>query len=221
MKKPYVILLFVLCMSNAYGQWKPTVGINVLPMSVKSFEVVSEFAPHPAFAFTLQAGRVFSTGYEGIADTKEYDGVSGRRTSGSFARIGGRVYFLSFSGRERRVNLFTGISLIGMKYHKTADKADLVGDEFPRNVEKVERSGYSWGPALQTGLTFRLSRNLFLDAGIQHSFLLGDHGYIGSRDRNYLPGFGSGQSIAFLPFIPPLGLLADNIQGIVALKYRF
>jgi outer membrane protein W len=218
MKKIYLIFLLSVLYGSATAQWEKRIGVNLLPLTVRSLEITSEFSPKSCFAFTVNAGYVNNTAYEGLSGSKVGDGVTERKTSGTFYKIGARYYFRRYADIPPKVNIFAGALLIGSHYAKTAYRDDFIKQTGP---QKVSKSGFSWGPALTAGLTFRISRSIQLDTGIQYGFLSKADRNIGRGDFNYEPGFGASKTPLLIPFIPPLALLATNSQAILALKYQF
>jgi outer membrane protein W len=217
MKKIYLLLLLLAIYGNAAAQWEKRIGVNLLPLTVRSLEITSEFSPKSCFAFTLNAGYVNNTAYEGLSGSKVGDGVTERKTSGIFYKAGARYYFRSYADVPPKVNIFAGLLLIGSNYSKTAYQDDYVTQTGP---EKVTKSGFSWGPALTAGLTFRINRRIHLDAGVQYGFLPKADRNIGIQSFNYEPGFGASKTPLLIPFIPPLAILATNSQLIMAVKYQ-
>lgn len=199
-----ILLIPVFCSA----QWEKQVGLNVIPLVAKSVEVVSEFTTHPGYGLTLNAGYTFGTDYIGIVTTDVDDGVRERSTSGFFAKAGGRVYPFSLGGRDRRMNFFTGMSLVLSQYNQTALKRELTNDFMLRPLEPVRSDGVVLFPALSLGFSHRLSQYLILDWGVQKAFVNRKDDYIGRKGKNYQPGAGGGESF-------------DYLQGQLVLKYKF
>jgi hypothetical protein len=219
--KNLCILIFLFATTiDVNAQLQKQIGINLLPLSVKSFEITSEFSKNPTFSLTMAAGYVHKTGYEGISGSKVYDGISGRQTSGAFYKIGGRVYLLSMKGQRPKFNIFLGAQLIGASYSKTGRIINFTSSAYPYPETFTSKKGISLGPALTSGITFRLSGRLDLDAGIQYGFIVTKHNDLGSDSFNYDPGFGSSRSVLLIPILPPFAAFATNAQGILNLKYR-
>ena len=145
-----------------------------------------------------------------MIDYDVFDGVKDRKTSGVFAKIGARFYPLSIKGREPRNSFFIGGSAILSQYRQTAMKTDVSKIELESIYEPTSVKGVTIAPALALGFTTRISKRLFLDWGVQKSFLYRKNDFIGTQRRNYQPGMGSGQSSPFMGYL----------QGIVAIKFQ-
>lgn len=222
MKKIYFILLFCLPVSQAIAQWETRIGLNLLPMSIGSYEISSEFSHKARLSLTANAGYLHKTRYYGLIDYHVGDGVENRRTSGRFLKAGVRFYVLRPTSKPRKVNLFMGALVIGSYYFKTADTTDyriLPSGDFIYN--RISRKGFSWGPALTIGLNFRFSSRISLDAGMQYSYLMKDKNVIGIKSRNYEPGFGPRTSIEVPYKLRRLKYFPTNDQAIITLKYKF
>ncbi len=217
MRKIYLLVLLSLVYTKGSAQWSTKVGVNLLPLTVRSLEITSEFNKDPHFALTVNAGYVHNTSYEGILGSKVGDGVSSRSTSGSFYKVGGRYYFMGSRARQPKVNIFAGALFIGSHYSKIAYIEDYIAQTRP---VKSSKSGFSWGPAVTAGLTFHVNNRLSVDTGIQYSFVKDSKQNIGRKDFNYEPGFGASKSLLLLPAFPPLAIIATNAQAIVVLKYK-
>lgn len=213
--------MFCLSVGEAFAQWETQIGVNLLPLTVRSFEISSEFSRNPHLAITAQAGYLHKTGFTVIWDDKVGDGVGNRRTSGAFYKIGARYYFLKSTVKPRKVTPFIGAMLIGSHYAKTADSSyystPLTGE---RIYTKISRKGFSWGPSMTIGLSFRLSNRLSLDGGMQYSYMINNDDWIGSKARNYEPGFGI-RTVGLIPTsYRQRKFLPTNNQAIVTLKYK-
>ena len=221
MKKIYLLFILSALSTETIAQWEKRIGINLLPLSVRSLEITSEFSRRPRFAFTVNAGYVYNSPYEGISGIKVYDGVQNRKTSGPFLKVGSRFYFMKPKVTQKKVNIFAGVLLVGAYYDKKAD-TEVIYSNFPTDVifKKTTKKGFSWGPAMTAGLTLRINRRIDIDAGIQYGFMIENNQNIGRKDFNYEPGFGTSKTPALLIFVPPLALLATHAQAIVTLKYR-
>ena len=221
MKKLCLLPLLCLLTIQSFAQWEKQIGVNLLPLSIGSYEVSAELSQIPQLAIVGNAGYLHKTGYEGIWDEKVGDGIENRRTSGAFYKMGLRYYFVRPTTQPRKVKSFVGVSLIGSHYSKTADTTDLnsrlTGDII---YAKTSRKGFSWGPAISFGLSFRLPSRFSLDAGIQNSFMLNEDDWIGRKNRNYEPGFGVRTSSIIPTIFRHRKFFPTNSQAIVTLKYR-
>lgn len=210
--KLFSLSLFFLASASCHAQWKTSVGINLLPIIAKSAEISSEFSRHPGYSLNLHLGHTFKTGHTGLIDYDVYDGVSQRRTSGTFLKAGARLYPTSISGKQKRNHFFVGAYFILSQYRQTALQRELSQDsQFSDIYTPVSRKGSIIFPAGTIGFQHNLTRFLILDWGVQKSFVLRENNYLGRRGRNYQPGAGSAQSDPFIGYF----------QGIVSLKYKF
>lgn len=204
--------IFFLTTIMARGQWKTSLGVNIPPIIAKSAEISSEFSRHPGYSLIFNLGHTFKTGHTGLVDHKVYDGISERRTSGTFLKAGARLYPTSMSGKQKRNHFFVGASLILSQYKQTALQRELSEDlDFTDTYLPVSRKGTVLFPAATIGFQHNLTRFLILDWGVQKSFVIRENNYLGRRGRNYQPGAGSAQSDPFIGYF----------QGIIAFKYRF
>lgn len=195
------------------AQWQKRIGINLIPLAIRTIELTSEFTNHPAYALTFNAGYVYESAFDGLVKSKVYDGVSDRRTSGLFVKAGIRVYLLSLTGKEPAFNLFVGSQVIASQYRQRGvqsviDPGFYVGGAPPDVALQV--NGFLWGTALSGGATVRLSRKLAFDVGIQYGLQPTRTDYIGDRAFNYQPGFG----------ISRAGSTVTSVQGILTMKHR-
>lgn len=204
--------LFFLSSALCHAQWKTSVGINIPPIVARSAEISSEFSRHPAYSFNLNLGHTFKTGHTGLIDYKVYDGVSQRRTSGTFLKAGTRLYPASISGKQKRNRFFIGAYFILSQYRQTALQQEQSEDlEFSDIYTPISRKGTTIFPAATIGFQHNLTKSVILDWGVQKSFVLRENNYLGRRNRNYQPGAGSAQSDPFFGYF----------QGILSLKYKF
>jgi hypothetical protein len=210
MERILIILKLILLLPVlGAAQWQSRIGLNVVPLVAKSLEVTSEFSHHPVYSLNFNAGYTFNTGYLPLFDIKFYDGVEKRRTSGAFAKAGGRVYPGSLNGRERRANFFVGAGLIVSEYKQKALKADLSSGSLDLDYRPVSSKGVILCPSFSMGFTAKVAKKMYLDWGIQKAFVNREDDLIGKKYRNYQPGAGSGQ----------VHSLTQYIQGILVLKY--
>lgn len=221
MKKLYILLLLCLLTVQSFAQWEKQIGVNLLPIAIGSYEVSGEFSHIPQLAIVANAGYLHKTGFEVIWDDDVGDGIENRRTSGAFYKMGVRYYFVRPTAQPRKVKSFVGVLLIGSHYSKTADTTDL-NSHFTGDLiyAKTSRKGFSWGPAISFGLSFRLSSRLSLDTGIQNSYMVRDDDRIGRRSRNYEPGFGVRTSGVIPTIYRHRKFFPTNSQVIVTLKYK-
>ncbi len=213
MKQSLLVLILLVTMPRVVSaQWQKRIGINVIPVAIRTIELTSEFTDHPAYALTFNAGYVHESAFDGLVKSKVYDGVSDRRTSGLFVKAGVRAYLLSLTGKEPAFNLFVGAQLIGSQYRQQAVVQLWDSGFFPNGqpYENVQVSGFLWGTALSGGATVRLSKKLAFDMGIQYGLQPTRTDYIGDREFNYQPGFG----------ISRAGSTVTSVQGILTVKYR-
>ena len=214
MKQSLLVLILLVTVPRVVSaQWQKRIGINVIPLAIRTIELTSEFTNHPAYALTFNAGYVHESAFDGLVKSKVYDGVSDRRTSGLFVKAGFRTYLLSLTGKEPAFNLFVGAQLIGSQYRQRGivsaiDPGFYVGGAPPDVAVRV--SGFLWGTALSGGATVRLSQKLAFDVGIQYGLQPTRTDYIGDREFNYQPGFG----------ISRAGGTVTSVQGILTVKYR-
>jgi hypothetical protein len=226
MKKILAFLFVSLFSTKSYSQWQAQVGLNLLPLSVSSFEVSSEFRKNSRLSVTANAGYLHRSRYEGISGSNVYDGVINRQTSGVSLKLGGRFYTFRTIFENSKVqgpaaNIFIGASLISSWYHKKADYFDLKTEPDPSIIYHADKKGILWGPALTAGLTVRLASTLHLDTGIQYAFMVNGKGKnIGYGSFNYEPGFGASKSPLMMMAVPPFAIFATHSQAIVTLKYR-
>jgi hypothetical protein len=192
-----------------FAQWEGKVGLNFAPLIARSVEVTSEFSKNPAYSLNLNAGYTFGTGHIGLFDYKVYDGVEERKTSGAFAKLGGRVYLTKLKDNARKVDFFVGTSLIFSEYKQTAMKTEVSAD-LDMDFKPVESKGFVVCPSFSLGFTARVAEKIYIDWGVQKGFLSRNNDFIGRPGRNYQPGVGSGQASPFLGYI----------QGIAVVKYR-
>ena len=206
------LLLLVTIQTGASAQWQARVGVNVIPLAIRTVELTSEFSKHPAYALTFNAGYAYKSSFDGLIKAKVDDGVDDRQTSGVFFKVGGRIYLLSLNRKEPGFNLFIGAQLIGSQYRQRAIAQVLDPGFFPNGQPfiAVQATGFLWGTALSGGATFRLSKKLALDAGLQYGFQPKRTDYLGDRLFNYQPGFG----------ISRAGQYVTSVQAILTLKYR-
>jgi len=210
--KKRILFLFIFCLpSLSFAQWNAQLGVNVIPVIAKTLEISSEFSHHPGYSLTLNAGYTLKTGFTGIPDYKVYDYISERQTSGAFLKTGGRLYLQSLNGTQRRTNFFIGAALIISQYNQKALRR-LTGPNYENtdNYVNVDSKGVSLCPAVSMGFSRRLSKKFTLDWGLQKAFLNRGDDFIGTKNRNYQPGAGSGQSI-----------ISEYFQGNLTLKYQF
>jgi hypothetical protein len=216
MKKVCLLLILSALGNDTMAQWSTRIGMNLLPITVRSLELNTEFGPKSCFAFTTNIGYVDKTSYEGLSGSKVWDGVTERKTSGFFYKAGARYYFRSYAATAPKVNIFAGALLIGSHYFKTAYRDDFT----ETGPIKVSKSGFSWGPALVAGLTFRINSHVQMDTGVQFGFLPKADRNIGRGSFNYEPGFGASKTPLLIPFVPPLAMVATNSQVILSVKYQ-
>jgi hypothetical protein len=208
----FFLLLFFLASASCHAQWETSVGINIPPTIAKSAEISSEFSRHSAYSLNLNLGHTFKTGHTGLINYAVYDGISQRRTSGSFLKAGARIYPASISGKQKRNRFFIGAYFILSQHRQTALQRELSEDlQFSDTYMPVSRKGMIIFPAGTIGFQHNLTKSLILDWGVQKSFVLRENNYLGRRDRNYQPGAGSAQSDPFIGYF----------QGILSLKYKF
>lgn len=204
--------MFFLTSATCHAQWKTSLGINIPPIIAKSAEISSEFRRHPGYSLNFNLGHTFKTGHIGLIDHKVNDGISDRRTSGTFLKAGARLYPTSMSRKQKRNHFFVGASLILSQYKQTALQQDLLEDPGFMDIRTpVSVKGTAVFPAATIGFQHHLNRFLILDWGVQKSFVLRENNYLGIRDRNYQPGAGSAQSDPFIGYF----------QGILSLKCQF
>ncbi|TLU96356.1 hypothetical protein [Dyadobacter sediminis] len=210
--KLFFLSMFLLTSAISHAQWKTSVGINIPPFIARSAEISSEFRRHSGYSLDLNFGHTFKTGHTGLVNYKVYDGISQRRTSGTFLKAGARLYPASISGKQKKNQLFIGAFLVLSQYRQTALQQELSADSgFLETYMPVLKKGTVLFPAAIIGFQHTISRLLVLDWGVQKSFVIRENNYLGRRERNYQPGAGSAQSDPFIGYF----------QGIVALKYRF
>ena len=211
MRKLLLLLFLIIFHSNCSAQWTRQVGINVVPLIANSVEVVSEFNRHPGYSLNFNAGYTFHTGYVGMIDHKVYDGLSQRKTSGAFAKAGGKLYLTGLNGKQRKTNFYLGLHVIISQYKKTALKRAVdTNYQFTDEYTPLSSQGVAVNPAISFGFTRRITQNFILDWGLQKAFIAQKNDGFGTSLRNYYPGAGSGQSDPFIGYF----------QGILALKYR-
>ncbi|KAA6438478.1 hypothetical protein FEM33_17480 [Dyadobacter flavalbus] len=207
----FFLSLFFLIPAISQAQWKTSAGINIPPVIARSAEISSEFRRHPGYSLNLNFGHTFGTGHTGLINYKVYDGVSQRRTSGTFLKAGARLYPASISGKQKNNRFFLGAFLVLSKYRQTALQQKLSENfEFSDTYMPVSQKGMVLFPAATIGFQHNLARFLILDWGFQKSFVIRENNYLGRRERNYQPGAGSAQSDPFIGYL----------QGIVALRYQ-
>lgn len=220
MKKLYFLSLLCLLKIKSFAQWETQVGVNLLPITIGSYEISAELSHNPQLAIVANAGYLHKTGFEVLWDDKVGDNVKNRRTSGAFYKMGVRYYFVRSTAQPRKVKSFVGAMLIGSHYSKTADTTDFnahwTGDLI---YAKTSRKGFSWGPAISFGLNFRLSSRFSLDIGTQNSYMINDDDWIGRKNRNYEPGFGVRTS-ALPTIFRHRKFFPTNNQVIIALKFK-
>ncbi len=219
MKRLTLLLLFSLLTPHVFAQWEKRIGVNLLPISIGSYEVSSEFNRNPHLSLVLNGGYVHKTRHLPLIDYKVGDGVDNRRTSGVFYKVGVRYYVLRPTEVPRKANLFMSALIIGSHYSRTADLIDYSNLVDP-TYTKTSQKGFSWGPAMAIGLTFRLSGRFSLDAGVQYSYLMKDDHWLGKKNRNYEPGFGERTPIGIPGKIRTSKFFPTNDQVIVVLKCK-
>ncbi|SDF72096.1 hypothetical protein SAMN04487996_11222 [Dyadobacter soli] len=210
--KIFYLLIFVLASATGHAQWKANLGVNIPPVIGSPAEISSEFTRHPGYSLNFNLGHTFKTGHTGLINYNVYDGVSERKTSGTFLKAGARIYPISFSGKQRRNHFFIGAFLVLSQYRQTALKRELSEDlVFGDSYTPISAKGVVLFPAATIGFQNRLGKSLLLDWGVQKSFVIREGNYLGSRMRNYQPGAGSPQSDPWIGYF----------QGVLSLKYQF
>jgi hypothetical protein len=127
-----------LAYASCHAQWKTSVGINLPPIIAKSAEISSEFSRHPGYSLNLNLGHTFKTAHTGLIDYKVYDGVSQRRTSGTFLKAGAKLYPMSISRKQKRNQFFIGAYFILSQFRQTALQRELSEDlEFSNTYTPV------------------------------------------------------------------------------------
>jgi len=113
MRKLFLLLfLSIVFQSYCAAQWTRQLGFNVVPVIANSLELVSEFSRHPRYSLNFNAGYTFNTSHVGMIDHKVYDGLSQRKTSGAFAKAGGKLYLTGLNGKQRKTNFYLGLLLL-------------------------------------------------------------------------------------------------------------
>ncbi|GAB4022684.1 DUF3575 domain-containing protein [Spirosoma koreense] len=206
------LLLVAIVQTAVKAQWQSRIGLNLVPLAIRTVELTSEFSRHPAYALTFQTGYVFQSAFDGLSRVKVYDGISDRRSSGWFGKLGGRIYLLSLARKEPRFNLFVGAQLIASQYKQTgvAHVIDPGFSPYEKPYIDLQVKGFLWGTALSAGTMVRLSERFALDAGLQYGFQPTRTDYLGDRAFNYQPGFGMSRK----------GAQVTSIQGLFTVKYR-
>lgn len=201
-----------LCITSGWSQWQTRIGVNALLLPLRTLEVTAEFKRHPWYSLTLNTGYVAQSGYMGLGEIKVDDMIRERSTSGFFTKVGGRLYLLSFSGKELATNVFIGAQFLGPSYHQKAilrrQTMDADGG-ITFSPVPVKASGILAGAVFTGGLTFNVSKRFQLDAGVQYGLPARRSDYIGSIDRNYQTGFG----------IIRGGKNRTSLQGLIVLSY--
>ncbi len=216
MRRLFCITLILSAAPAAYAQWTGKAGINFIPVIAKSVEVTSEFSNRSWYALTADAGYTFNTGYTGISDYLDWDFYDRRRTSGLYARLGGRLYTPGF-GPSREVRFYINPLMVISNYRQTALRSSPEDPKLP--PVKVSASGTVLIPALRIGFTRPVSRKLSIDFGVQKSLNPKRDDMMGSRLRNYQPGAGSHQNPLFLEVRHTRAL--GYLQGYLTLKVGF
>lgn len=205
-------LLFVVCLFTIQyvsSQTTKYVGINIVPTIARTLELTSELRPKPAYGITFNTGYTFNTGHNGFTDLDVLELIDNRKTKGLFFKLGGRVYLTSLKGQERTTNFFLGAGIIGSQYNQKALKTPPTDTYWMYIPTKFHSKGFIVSPAVNAGFSFRISKKLLLETGLQHTLLVKRDDFIGRHHRNYQPGMGSGQA-------QPI----KYIQGIINVKHQ-
>lgn len=175
MKKLFFLLLFMVNFFAVQAQSKFEIGINALPVTAGSFELITEYALNKKTVLSSKFGYALERGIRYIQ--KIDDGIDNKTNSGYFGKIGVK-YYLTKEG-------YLLGNLIYSNYNSSGEIRDSSG-----NVQTQTSQGAIWGIGLTPG--YKVTYGSFsVSVGVQVGLAQARKAYIGDQGHNYQPGLGA------------------------------
>ncbi|GAB3337355.1 hypothetical protein GCM10027299_48370 [Larkinella ripae] len=198
-------------LAQAQG-WQGQIGTNLATLPGRSLEITSAWSPNlNQWAITFQAGYTHQNSFGGFRRGYACDcGVNDLKTSGAFFKAGYRFDAIRRNGKNTKVGLPLGLSLIGSHYRQEGTIESFPSGQ--STYREQTAAGFVLGLGLTAALNIRLSTRWNLDLGVQK--------FIGLQKRKDYFLFDT-----FMSHQPGIGLTDwkrfwPGLQGIVGLNYR-
>ncbi|OJJ17648.1 hypothetical protein BKI52_27695 [marine bacterium AO1-C] len=158
------------------AQRKFSLGINAVPISAGSIELVAEHSLNRLLSLSFKGGYAFEDGLRFIL--KADDGIDNKKHSGYFVKAGIKLY--PYKG------IFLTANVIYSNYVNSGERLDAGG-----NTELLTSRGGIWALGLTPGYRINIDDSpLSILVGLQVGIAQSRNDLVGIQGHNYQPGLG-------------------------------